>query len=101
MITLSTNASLMCVESYQVHFNGENKTVPVDSPEANFTISNEEFQQSYDGEIYLLDFEENSGDVPCDFDIPGESFICNNDEGNESDSTCLLDSLFYQCSQAY
>ena len=77
MITLSANDSLMCVESYKIHFNGENKTVPVNSPEANFTISSEEVHLSFQGEIYLLDFEENSGELPCDFNIPGESFIYN------------------------
>ena len=71
MITISTNVSLMCVESYEIHFNGESKTVPVDSPEANFTINIEKFHSFFEGEIYLLDFEENSGGVPCDFNIPG------------------------------
>ena len=62
----------MCVELFEIHFNGENKTVPVDSPEANFTISNGGVQPFLDGEIYLLDFANNKIEVPCLFHIPGE-----------------------------
>ena len=83
MITLSATSSLMCVELFEIHFNGKNKTVPVDSPAANFTvpvnlpvtdftISNEELEPFLKGEVYFLDFEKNRSEVPCFFRIPGE-----------------------------
>ena len=83
MITLSSNASLMCVKLFEIHFNEENKTVPVDSPEANFTISIYRGLQPFlEGEIYLLDLENNKTEVPCVFHIPGE-FHFNNEPLNK------------------
>ena len=73
-IILSTSTSLMCVEGYQIQFNGEIKNVSLSSPSANFTISDGE-GQSVQNEIviYTLDYENRIGLVPCTFNIPGES----------------------------
>ena len=70
-ITLPTASDLMCVEGYQVHFNGESESVSLSSPSANFTISD---GQSVVNEIvvYTLDYENRTGQVPCTYSIPGE-----------------------------
>ena len=75
-IMLSTNGSLMCVVGYVIQFNGENRTVPVSSPSATFTINltqghplNKEIM------VYTLDYENRTGRIPCTFNIPGK-FPC-------------------------
>ena len=72
-ITLQTNASLMCVEGYQIQFNGESENVSFSSPSAIFTISDGE-GESVPNEIvvYTLDYENRTGQVPCIYTIPGE-----------------------------
>ena len=73
MITLQTNASLMCVVGYEIQFNGESKSVSLESPSANFTISTAE-GQPFQKEIivYTLDSENRTGQTPCVFSISGE-----------------------------
>ena len=73
LITVFTNSTLMCVEGYQIEFNGENKSVSLESPTANFVINVSEDQPLLNEIIvYTLDFENRTGNVPCNFNIPGE-----------------------------
>ena len=74
-VTLPTSTSLMCVEGYQIQFNGESKTVSLSSPSANFTVNSGE-GQSVQNEIvvYTLDHENRAGQVPCTYNITGEYF---------------------------
>ena len=73
MITLQTNASLMCVVGYEIQFNGESKNVSLQSPSSNFAISTAE-GQPFQKEIivYTLDSENRTGQIPCVFSISGE-----------------------------
>ena len=72
-IILSTANNLMCVEGYQIQFNGESENVSLSSPVANFTISDGE-GQSVQNEIvvHTLDYENRKSLVPCTYSIPGE-----------------------------
>ena len=72
-ITLPNSTNLICVEGYQIQFNGENQNVSLSSPSANFIISNGE-RQSVQNEIvvYTLDYENRTSQMPCTYNIPGE-----------------------------
>ena len=74
VITLQNNSSLMCVVGFQVQFNGESKNVTLESPSAIFAI-NTTHEQLLQKEIivHTLDFENRMGQMPCIFDISGES----------------------------
>ena len=72
-ITLPNSTSLMCVEGYQIQFNGESKNVSLSSPSASFTISDGEGQSVQDEiVVYTLDYENRICQVPCTFNISGE-----------------------------
>ena len=72
-VTLSASDDLMCVVGYLIQFNGENKTVSLDSPSANFTVSVEEGQPlPNDIVVYTLDYENRTGQIPCNSKIVGE-----------------------------
>ena len=73
LITVSTNGTLMCVEGYQIQFNGENKSVSLESPTANFVINVSDGQPLLNEIIvYTLDFENRTGNVLCNFNVLGE-----------------------------
>ena len=75
-ITLPTSTTLMCVEGYQIQFNGKIVNVSLSSPSANFTISNGE-GPSVQNEIliYTLDYENRMGQMPCTYSISGEFLL--------------------------
>ena len=74
-IQLSTNSDFMCAVDFLVQFDGENKTVPIDSPSVNFTIGNEGEKYLLEGMIYTVDNESRIGQIPCSFIISGTWII--------------------------
>ena len=72
-VTLSHPNSLDCVEGFQIHYNKENKTVSLSSPTAQFTFSYEGGQPVQNEiVVHTLDYENRTGDLPCNFSIVGE-----------------------------
>ena len=72
-ITLPNSTGLMCVEGYQIQFNGESKNVSLSSPSASFTISDGEGQPVQDEiVVHTLDYENRICQMPCTSNISGE-----------------------------
>ena len=75
-ITISSLESLMCVVGYNIYFNGQNKIVLLDSPSTAFTIgfAEELFTQNEIPivVVYTLGIKNETGQVPCTFNIVGE-----------------------------
>ena len=74
LITVFTDGSLICVKEYQIEFNEENKSISLESPMANFVINDVSDGQPLLNEIivYTIGFQNETGKVPCNFNIPGE-----------------------------
>ena len=73
LISLSAIGSLMCVVRYLIQFNGENRTVPVNSPSAEFPVTITQGNTSdIEVVVYTLDYENRTGQMPCIL-IAGES----------------------------
>ena len=72
-ISLPASTSLLCVEGYQIQFNGETENVSLTSPSANFTVGDGEGSSVLNEiMVYTLDSENRIGQVPCTYTIPGE-----------------------------
>ena len=72
IMTLQIINSLMCVNRYEIQFNGQSEIVSLESPAAIFVISDGEQPVLNQITVNTIDYENRIGQVPCNFSIPGE-----------------------------